>query len=199
MQRKVLAMLILWASMAAGVSNAQDAPGPRRPLSSPITVSVFSESISLPTFKGFFEKPNVGVRIGTELYYRNRPGSQLFQTVNLGYYHHRALHHGLFVSSEFGYRKFIGPLYLDATIGGGYLHLIPTVPMYRSAGGEFTRVSPHLHKFMPTLGLGAGYRINQRTSVFSRYEVFGEMPVVQDVPVLPHKALHVGARLSLSR
>ncbi len=172
----------------------------RRNASLPLTVSLFSESVSLPNLQGFFRNPNPGIRIGTEYYYRWRPGSQLYQTANLGYYYHHTLHHGLYLSSELGYRKFIGPVFLDGTIGGGYLLLTSRVPMYKPSGnGEFVKASARLHKFMPTLGIGAGYRINWATSLFVRYELFGEMPLSQDIPVLPHKALHLGARVNLGK
>ncbi|GAB3175560.1 hypothetical protein [Telluribacter humicola] len=181
-------------------ARAQDAPLSRRAPGLPINVSVFSESISLPDFKGFFRNPNLGVRVGTELYYRNRPNTQVFQTVNVGFYQQKGLHNAWFVSSELGYRKFFGNFYADATIGGGYLHLRSIRTTYEPTGsGDYVKVSPVRNKFMPTLGLGAGYRFRNHTAIFARYEVFGIMPIQQDVPVLPHKALHVGARLNINR
>ncbi len=190
--------LLLAFLLTATLGLAQEPKRPHRSL--PLTVSLFSESVGLPAFKGLLRSPNLGVRLGTELYYRNRPGAALFQTVNLGYYAHGSLHHGLYVSTELGYRKFFGPLYVDATLGGGYLHLVSRVPVYEPAGdGNFKSASPHLHKFMPTLGLGAGCRLNKHASLFARYELFGEMPVAQDIPVLPHRALHLGARISLNK
>ncbi|WP_266367249.1 hypothetical protein [Tellurirhabdus rosea] len=196
--------LLVLVSLALGtlprLTQAQDASSlsPRRP-ALPVHVSVFSHSVSLPDFRGFFRNPNLGVRLGTELYYTNRPGKQVFQTVNVGLYRQKSLHNAFFVSSEFGYRRFIGHVFADATVGGGYLHLRSIPPVYAPVGpGEFTKTSPVRHKFMPTLGLGAGYRFN-RTSLFARYEIFGLMPIQQDVPLLPHKALHLGARLNFSR
>jgi hypothetical protein len=178
--------------------RAQDASSYSRKPIVPLTVSVFSSSVSLPDFKGFFRNPHLGVRIGTELYYRNRARTQIFQTVQVGYYQQKSLHNAWFVSSELGYRKFFGHFYADATLGGGYLHLRSLRPVYEPTGsGEYQKTSPVRHKFMPVLGLGAGYRFRNQTALFTRYEVFGLMPIQQDVPVLPHKALHVGARLNL--
>ncbi len=161
----------------------------------PITISVFSESVSLPNFKGFFKNPNLGVRIGTEFYYRQSESKQLLQTLQVGYYHHDGLHQGLFVSSEFGYRKFFGHFFADATVGAGYLHLVSDLRRYEPSGDGFHLASQRMHKLMPTLGLGMGYRFGDVT-VFSRYEMFGETPFAQGgSPVLPHKALHLGARI----
>lgn len=194
MKKMICTFLLLLPALVAWSQEA-----PRKP-TLPLTVSLFSESVSLPTLKGFFRNPNPGIRIGTEFYYRKRPSSQVFQTANVGYYYHHTLHHGLYLSSELGYRKFIGPVFLDATVGAGYLLLTSRVPVYKPTGnGEFVKASPRLHKGMPTLGLGAGYRFTKAVSLFARYEVFGEMPLKQDVPVLPHKALHIGARVNLGK
>lgn len=178
----------------AGLCNlaAQDSG---KGMKMPITVSLFTESVSLPNFRGFFKNPNWGVRIGTEFYYRQNDGRQLLQTLNFGYYRHDGLHHGMFASTEFGYRKFIGNFFADATIGAGYLHLISELRRYESDGIGYRPASQRMHKIMPTIGLGMGYRFGDVT-VFSRYEMFGEMPFnYGGSPVLPHKALHFGTRI----
>jgi len=188
--------LTLALGLLAGMAVAQDLPKRRPAL--PLTISVFSHAISLPDFKGFFRSPNLGIRLGTELYYRRRPGAQLYQTFNVGFYRQKSLHDAFFVGSELGYRRFFGPVFADATFGGGYLHLRSNRSVYAPDGtGDFRKTTPLRHKFMPSLGLGAGYRFTPNPSVFARYEVFGLMPIQQAVPVLPHKALHLGARMNL--
>jgi hypothetical protein len=163
----------------------------------PITITIFSESVGLPDFRNIFRNGNLGIRVGTELYYRNRPDSQYFQNVQVGYYRHRELHHGLFVSSEIGYRKFFNQTFVDATIGGGFLVVNSAMPRYRMVGGEYQKLSSTFGRFMPTLGLGAGYQF-KAFSVYSRYELFGEVPFgFQGVPALPHKALHLGTRFNI--
>jgi hypothetical protein len=162
----------------------------------PITLSLFSESISLPTLK-HIQAGGLGVKIGTELYYRNRPGSQLIQTLNVGYYRHPKVQTGFFVNSEFGFRKYFGSLYADAFLGGGVLLLRPVSPSYTqdSNTGEYRKAPATQIKFMPTVNAGLGYRFGNRTTVFTRYELFGEMPFREIL--LPHQALHLGARLVL--
>jgi hypothetical protein len=188
---KMICMIAVLSCLAMSSLCAQDGGGSR---SIPLTVSVFSESVSLPDFRGFFKNPNWGVRIGTEFYYRRNDSKNVFQTVNLGYYRHSGLQQGIFVSSEFGYRRFIGNFFADATVGAGYLHLISELKRYEPDGGGFKNASQRMHKVMPTVGLGMGYRFGDVT-FFSRYEVFGEMPFSYGgTPVLPHKALHLGTR-----
>lgn len=195
--------LLVLAALSVGALRAQDAPPTSTGL--PLTVSVFSHAVSLPTFRGFFRNPNFGVRVGTELYYRDRPGSQLIQTLNLGFYHHRSLQTGLFLSTEFGYRKFIGGFYAEGFVGVGALGLTPHLRRYQPDGnGEFKPASRFMVRAMPTLSAGLGYRFRAHSaaplSVFTRYEVFGETPFQnRGVPLLPHSALHVGTRLFLNR
>ena len=121
--------VLVLSALTIGATSAQDAP--RRGPGLPLTVSVFAHSVSLPTFRGVGKNPNFGLRVGTEFYYRNRPGSQLVQTVNVGFYHHRALQTGLFVSTEFGYRKFFGPVYAEGFVGVGALGLSQQLRSYR--------------------------------------------------------------------
>ncbi len=187
-------LLVLGSGLIFLILNSLSAQDGVQKISMPITVSVFSESVSLPNLRGFFKNPNWGVRIGTEFYYRQNDKRQLLQTLNLGYYRHNGFQQGVFVSTELGYRKSIGRFFADATIGAGYLHLVSDLKRYRPADDSFLGASQRLHKIMPTLGLGLGYRFRDLT-IFSRYELFGEMPFnYGGAPVLPHKTIHFGTR-----
>ncbi|RIV17718.1 hypothetical protein DYU11_31240 [Fibrisoma montanum] len=192
---------VLLILLAPQISMAQDRPSP--PASRPLTVSVFSESVSLPTFRGFLRTLNVGVRIGTEFYYRNRTGSQLIQTLNLGFYHHRTVHSGLYLNTEFGYRKFLGNLYAEGFIGVGGLGLSQQLRSYRQTEtGDYQPASRFLIRVMPSVSAGVGYRFRPFTptpiSVYARYELFGETPFSnRGIPVLPHSAFHIGTRFFL--
>lgn len=163
----------------------------------PLTITLFSESVSLPNFRNFFKNPNLGIRIGTELYYSKNENHQLMQTINLGYYYHKDFQNGLYLSSEFGYRKFFNKAFVDATVGVGYLLIHSALPGYELKGTDYERIGSAFGRIIPTIGLGAGYQFD-KISVFSRYEMFGETPFgYKGVPVLPHKAIHVGTRFNL--
>jgi hypothetical protein len=191
---KIVHILLLLLGISS-LANAQEKTQPRPGL--PLTVSLFSESVSLPNFKNLL-KGGIGIRVGTELYYRNRPGHQFIQTLNVGYYFHPRLQSGLYVNSEVGYRKFIGNFYTEAFLGGGALGISSRYPSYkRSASGEYQKAPQIALKFMPSASVGVGYRFNRQTTVFTRYEVFGEMPFSQIL--LPHKAIHVGTKLSFDK
>ncbi|MBL7843159.1 MAG: hypothetical protein JNK44_04780 [Cyclobacteriaceae bacterium] len=190
--KKLISLCIVFLVMLS--SFAQESPKGRQ---IPITITLFSESVGVPNFKNFFKDPSFGIRVGTEFYYANKPGHQTLQTVNLGYYYHKDFQSVVYISSEFGYRKFIGNVFLDGTIGGGYLLVTSAQPRYESRVTDFEKISNTFGRFMPTLGLGAGYRFNAVT-FFSRYEMFGEVPFgFKGLPALPHKTLHFGTRFNL--
>lgn len=178
----------MWAYAQDQVTNGRNVP---------ITITVFSESVSMPNFRNIFKNPNLGIRVGTELYYSRNENHQLIQTINLGYYYHKDFQKGLYLSSEFGYRKFFNKAFVDATVGVGYLLINSALPRYELKGKDFERIGNTFGRIMPTLGFGAGYQFD-KVSVFSRYEMFGETPFgYKGVPALPHKALHVGTRFNL--
>jgi hypothetical protein len=187
-----LIILILCSSFL--LVKAQEFPV-GRPI--PLTITLYSESVGLPGFENFLKDPAFGVRVGTEFYYANKSGYQTLQTVNLGYYYHKDFQSGVYLSTEFGYRKFIGDFFLDGTIGGGYLLITSALPRYENRGSDYEKISNTFGGFMPAVGLGAGYRFNSMM-IFSRYEMFGEMPFgFKGLPALPHKTLHVGTRFNL--
>ena len=190
---------LVFTALITGTATAQDRHRPPSPV--PLTLFVVTESVGLPALGGLLRGPGVGFRVGTEFCYRRRPGSQLIQTLNVGGYHHARLHNGLYLNTEFGYRKFAGRFFAEGFIGVGALGLAPLMRSYLPTGdGDFRAAPAGLVRVMPSLSAGLGYAIHDRrarpVSVFVRYETFGEAPFSnRGVPVLPHTALHLGLRL----
>lgn len=189
--------VLLWLAGLSPVAVAQrTAPGPA---GRPLTVSVFSHGISLPTVTPQLTSLNPGLRIGTEIYYRNRRRSQLFQTLNAGGYLHKNLQNALFVTTELGYRKFIGGFFVEGMLGVGALGASYWLKHYQPDGnGGYQAASPFVVKAVPTVSLGVGYRFTggSPVSVFVQESAFGEVPFgFRGQPVLPHAALHVGMRM----
>jgi hypothetical protein len=175
--------------------NAEAQDFQKKPKEFPLTITFFSESVSLPNFKNIFKNGNLGVRIGTEFYYSKDENRHLIQTINISYYSHKELHNAFLLSSEFGYRRFFGNVFADATIGAGYMLINSAMPRYSGSNGDFSKISNVFGRFAPTAGLGAGYQFKS-ISAFTRYEMFGEMPFgFKGIPALPHKTIHVGTRL----
>lgn len=193
MKTKILTTVLLGFSMLA---FAQDPPYLRQG-NFPITVSIFSESVGLPQFRTLLKNPNMGIRVGTELYYSKNRSGRMLQTFHVGYYRHKDFQSGFFVSSEFGYRKFFHHTFMDVTAGVGYLRIAASLPRYVKIGGEYQAANSTFGRIMPTVGLGIGHQFD-RFAVFSRYELFGETPFgFRGIPALPHQALYLGTRLNL--
>lgn len=162
----------------------------------PITISLFSESVSLPDLHSLFRNAGWGIRLGTEHHYTRNNSRTWLQTLNLGFYRHSRWQSGIYLNSEFGYRKTFNSIYTDITIGVGYLHLVAHPGRYRPTEGGFEKTTAHLHRIMPTFGVGLGVDAG-RLSLFSRLEAFGEFPFhYGGTPVLPHRALHFGTRFT---
>ncbi len=142
---------------------------------------------------------NPGVRIGTELYYRNRRRSQLFQTLNVGGYYHKSLQNAVFATTEIGYRHYIGGFFAEGMLGVGALATSYQLKSYQPDGnGNYAASSAMMIKAIPTLSVGAGYRFRGATplTVFVQEQTFAEVPFgFRDQPVLPHAALHAGIRV----
>lgn len=189
MKKKILITLIL----CAVITQCLHAQTGNKNI--PITIGVFSESISLPNFKNILKKPNIGFKIGTEFNYSSKSKTQLIQTVSLGAYFHKGLHNAVFVKSELGYRKFYGRVFSEVLLGGGYSLQKSMLPSYKlNLDGNYSKLSKYRHVFLPTISLGTGYQKNV-TAIFSRYEIFGETPFnFNGNPFLIHKAIELGSR-----
>lgn len=158
----------------------------------PVSLSLFSESVRLPGTRGLNERrAGWGIRLSTGFpvgHSRN-----LFHSFSLGYFHHPEVSDGIYFNTEIGASKSLGRFFTGASIGGGYLLRFSSFPVYKREEAGFKKVSPVLHKFMPVIGLTAGYELNQ-WSLYFRYEIFGEIPFLSGHPILPYQAFHLGTQ-----
>ncbi|MDO1451501.1 hypothetical protein Q0590_34825 [Rhodocytophaga aerolata] len=163
----------------------------------PISVSLLAETITLPRTKNVFNRLNPGIRIGTEFSYSRGKPTQWFQTLSLTYYRHKQLHDAFLLNTQVGWRRYVGNFYPEVLLGVGYgLQHSSMHRFTNSSKGTFEKASPFMHKLMPSLALGVGYRINTVTAVFTRYEFMAELPFVYNGnPLLPHQLLHTGVLL----
>lgn len=160
-----------------------------------IKLTLFTESIGIPNFGRFLKQSGLGLRLGTELYYRNNTKSQYFQTINLGFYSHKNFAIAFFVSTEAGYRRYFGSFFSDATLGTGIQFAHSHLPVYKRTENGYDQSKGNLVRIMPVLGIGAGYNFS-KAAVFTRYELSGEMPFgYKGVIALPHQNIHVGTQL----
>jgi hypothetical protein len=171
----------------------------------PLTFSAFATSpgtflesgrpVSLPTLI----KGGAGVKAATELYYRNRQSSQLFQTLNLGTYVQLNIEKALFVSTELGYRKYIGPVFGEVLMGAGLLRSVSvhSFEVQREDGTYLSSKQKDL-KLAPTATVGLGYRFGNGAAVFTRYELLVQPQTDNHrFAIKQNRMLHVGGRIFL--
>ncbi len=165
----------------------------------PVTISVFNESVGLP-FTPLLPAPiHPGMALGTEFTVNQRTWSSSLVSVNLGYYFHKNLNQAVFLQASYGY-EFRGGFGLSSqvSIGLGYLHVIRNQPEYKLENGTYVATSglgrPRL-LLSPSIDIGYYVRPKEIKSgrVFIRYQPWLEYPFSPGfIPVLPHANLHVG-------
>jgi hypothetical protein len=145
-------------------------------------------------------KSGAGIKAGTEWYYRNRIGSQLFQTVNMGAYLQFDVEKALFASTELGYRKYIGPVFGEILAGAAIVKSVSvhTFEEQRDDGTYLSYKQSSL-KLAPTVSLGIGYRFKNGAAVFSRYELLVQPQFDNErFAVKQNRMLHIGGRIFLN-
>ena len=167
-----------------------------------INISVFNESTAIP-FTQFVTTPiHPGIQIGSEINYKLRERSRIFQTANINYFYHNHLAQGIGFNTEFGYeyRMKFG-LAFEGLIGVGYMHTFVTAEEFTFANGQYEkRPDKGNSRFYPSISLDVGYYLKKedRTSpkIFIRYQSWAEYPYSGDfIPVMAHINLHLGVKL----
>jgi hypothetical protein len=191
----LLRALLLGLALLATPRRADAEPAPEtRPF--PLRVSVLNESISLPSPERLFSRLNPGAEVGTELTYQRTRGYTLFQSFNLGLFHHPGFSTSAYVDTAFGYRStLLAGLFAELSLGIGYLANVSALPLYVQEEGVYRRASPLLHRFIARSGVGLGYQVGS-LSPFITYSLMIEAPFLRAFsPVLPHQLMQLGVRI----
>ncbi len=166
----------------------------------PVTVSVFSESTSLPFTTLWSDPVHPGIQVGTAFHGASRRALHVYPAVNLGYLFHRNLFQGVYANVEVGvdYRHSSG-VTLRSKLGTGYLLTFTTRTEYVPVDGQLVvRKDRGNHRVMPSLTFGVGYRLKpgdpRSTELFMLHQTWLEYPYAGDfIPLMSHTNLHFGA------
>lgn len=197
-------LAILFACIAtpahAGGSAPEDDDSSNR--SFPLVVSLMQEAIGLPFTPQILTGPiHPGLSVGSEYEYLHGRYGRLFQTANLGYFHHARFDRLAYLNSELGYAYHLGfGLGFESLLGLGYGHSFAARQLYSLETGEAARDWGH-PSMLVSLGLGVDYDLRAKDllpmSIFLRYQ-----PLVQlkfnpnnSMPIMPRTILFVGARI----
>lgn len=140
------------------------------------------ESISLPTFWFLRYEYNPSLMVGTEYIWKENSNHDWHFTANLGGYYNKEWQAGIFVNSEIGYRYHWNRWNTFARVGLGYSHTFETKRIYQPDGNGSYSQARNLGNpnFMPSLGLGIGYQLNDNpnsTEIYLHYLQTAELPL----------------------
>lgn len=172
--------------------------GQNKPI--PINISLFNESTALPFTKFITLPVHPGIQIGTELNYRMKENSRLFQTANICYFYHNYLAQGIGLNTEIGYEyRLESGLAFSGLFGIGYLHTFATTEEFTLSDGKYVKKADKGNeRFYPSLSIDLGYylkKTDDSPKLFVRYQSWAEYPYSPDfIPVMTHISLHIGAK-----
>ncbi|MDW3652497.1 MAG: hypothetical protein R8P61_35800 [Bacteroidia bacterium] len=128
----------------------------------PLKISVLDESITFPSFNFLSFDYNPAILIGTEYQLKENRNSECFIAGNLGFLHHKEMQTAVFLTTEFAYRRYFGPLSLRIGLGPGYLYGFATGPVYRVENGNYEEIgnsgTPY---FLVSATAELGYRLGE--------------------------------------
>lgn len=194
---RILKLLVLGVLVAPMGAIAQKTPWP-------LNISVFNESTTIP-FTTFFTLPvHPGLQVGTEFNYRIKTRTRFFQTVNVNYFFHRHLAHGISLNTELGYEyRMKSGFAFTGLLGLGYLHTFATTAEYDFVNGVYEPAPDRGNaRLYPSLSLDVGYYLKRKeassSKLFIRYQSWAEYPYSPGfIPVMTHVNVHLGVKIVL--
>jgi hypothetical protein len=171
----------------------------------PVRVAFGNEATAIPYTKFFSTPFHPVAQIGTEFAYKENTHNYLYQTANLGYIYHKYLYQGIYLSTELGYDyRFDFGLNLKAMFGLGYLQTFAVSDEYQFKDGEYVLGKDWGNaRLMPSLSIGAGYRIKPADThspeIFVLYQSWVEYPYSPGfIPLMTHIDLMVGMKFFIN-
>ena len=169
-----------------------------------LNAAYFTHNITFPFTTLSFQ--NQGIEINLEMIRnRNRTVSLLYNS-SLSWYYHEQFANAFLLDFAIGCKikpKSSG-LFFNADIGLGYQLSLAPVYMYElNENGEYVR-----DKFVGRssiiipVSVKLGYifqKMKHPVSIFVKYKWFVQAPFIDDVPIVPHGALHFGLGIGLNR
>lgn len=152
------------------------------------------ETIKSPIFRNINTFALGGKKVNT---------GKWFQNIGLAYYYHKNLNHAFTLTTQGGYRRYIGKFSAEASIHAGYLHaLSETERSVQQSDGSWKSQTGIGRSYLITgagvgIGYDAGYHYNIRR-IFLNYDYRIQLPFSSGyVKVLPNGLLSLGVQFTL--
>jgi hypothetical protein len=170
-----------------------------------ITIETGSAASSFPLlgateiFSGYHPYSAVGLR----LTWKEEKKQAWEQSIKLGYFYHRFVHHNIPFYTATGYRYDLGKKFtVRAQLGIGYLHSIPATERFElNAQGEYIKIrNLGRAQGMIHFSLAGGYKLNNQFELTLNYGILGQVPFVKSyIPLLPYNTLQAGIAKRISK
>lgn len=152
----------------------------------------------------FTTKWHPGLTLSTGFNWKDKPKHSFTQNFKFSFFNHRFIQHSFMLYTEFGYKYKLGKkIGLNASLGGGYLHMIPGTDQFRqNDDGTWEKIKIKTRpQAMISLSLGIDYTINKKgTQIFACYQNILQTPFIPGyVPLLPYNVLHLGVNFPMSQ
>lgn len=126
-----------------------------------------------------------------------------FQNFGLTYYYHRYVNHAVLITTQAGYRRYLGKFSAEASLHAGYMHaFLLTGQFVKNSDGTWnSQKLPTRAQIAGGAGIGigydAGYHYNSRR-IFINYDFRLQVPFIKNyVPLLPNGILSAGIQFTL--
>jgi hypothetical protein len=167
-----------------------------------LSFSLFDNATVLPQhgLHSMFKSPlHPGFTIGTEISWRKRSKTEIYQTIKAGYFYQRFVQHAIQLYTETGYRYTHKTGFgAFAQLGAGYLHSFVDQQQFVFKNGEYKKKFPFgraqaMLSLTPGIFFDFSKKLNKPVSVFIAYQAWFQFPYVrQYVPLFPNAAFHLG-------
>lgn len=193
MSGKLLPICCLMVLLCGPAKAADDANTFR------LKIGAVAERTSLPTFKSMGSRLGGGAAVGTEFYYKDKPGLTLLQTADVSFFAHRQWGTTFLPYSQFGVRPKIRNFWMDFKIGPGYQLFYHYTPTYKWKDGNYEKASRVQGKFSGLASLGMSYS-TPLVRPYLNYSLMIESPFIRSQSAfLPHQMLELGVFLNLQK
>ena len=167
-----------------------------------IRLSVFSEAVTVPTYKLVKSPIHPGILVGVDFWKKSKNHWQQTFGTDLSYYYHRTFEHAIMLDATYslGYSFKFGlqPKLLTSL---GYKHSILTGTQYKFENGKYEKAT-NFGKPQVSLKLGFGleYPISEKIAINIDYRVMVAYPYApkKDIPMAPYSLFGIGVSINLN-
>lgn len=197
--------IIIIILLSLGLNSSAQEQSAERKQTFPLSIAYSSHSWAFPLTQVIRMNPQYpGMAVGTEIYYRKRAKTKLFQTIEAGGFINQSSGSALYFQSDIAYRYTADfGMMLDIGLGFGLFKTYYTRDTYsQDATGAYTKSSDNgVSALSQNIFLSVGYDLSKKTDKnwmpFLRYQWIASAAYWSTIPIRPNGLLQVGVQIPL--